>query len=114
MFRSWAFQFLNKRTDVFEEYEATLLCKDASLPEVHQLKDFWRFYKDQARGRLSERPTTRSLKASAKSFNAGFKRRTGNSVPADIISEINLVSSPPPEPAIATYKKTVDRTLAHR
>ncbi|OAA34079.1 carbonic anhydrase 2 [Beauveria brongniartii RCEF 3172] len=29
------------------------------------------------------------LKASAKSFNGGFKRRTGNSVPAETIAEIN-------------------------
>ncbi|KAM0664334.1 hypothetical protein ACQRIU_006917 [Beauveria bassiana] len=87
----WAFKYLNnKLVTVFEEFEAMLLCKDASLPEIHHLKDFWRFYKDQARGRLSERPTARSLKASAKSFNGGFKRRTGNSVPAETIAEINL------------------------
>ncbi|KAM3468384.1 hypothetical protein MY5147_008002 [Beauveria neobassiana] len=30
-----------------------------------------------------------NLKASAKSFNGGFKRRTGNSVPAETIAEIN-------------------------
>ncbi|PQK12981.1 hypothetical protein BB8028_0003g15960 [Beauveria bassiana] len=67
----WAFKYLNnKLVTVFEEFEAMLLY--------------------QARGRLSERPTARSLKASAKSFNGGFKRRTGNSVPAETIAEINL------------------------
>ncbi|OAA34230.1 hypothetical protein BBO_09285 [Beauveria brongniartii RCEF 3172] len=66
----WAFRYLNnKHVTVFEEFEAMLLY--------------------QARGRLRERPTARSLKASAKSFNGGFKRRTGNSVPAETIAEIN-------------------------
>ncbi|XWW92460.1 hypothetical protein V2A60_000383 [Cordyceps javanica] len=86
----WAFRFLNKNITEFEEYKARLLRKDAVLPDIYQLKDFWRFYKDQAQGRLSERPTVRSLKASAKNFNGGFKRHTGNNVPAETISEINL------------------------
>lgn len=93
---SWSFRFLNDKyiTD-FIEYEAKILCEDASLPEVQQLKDFWRFYKDQARGRIKKRPTAKSLKANAKSFNAGFTRRTGKNVPADTIAEINLVSCLP-------------------
>lgn len=93
---SWSFGFLNdKKVTNLVEYEAMLLCEGASLPEIHLLKDFWRFYKDQARGRINKRPTARSLKANAKSFNAGFKRRTGNNVPAETIAEINLVSCLP-------------------
>ncbi|KAM3468374.1 hypothetical protein MY5147_007992 [Beauveria neobassiana] len=65
----YAIYLNNKHVTVFEEFEAMLLY--------------------QARGRLRERPTARSLKASAKSFNGGFKRRTGNSVPAETIAEIN-------------------------
>ena len=62
----------------FEDCKASALRRGAPVPQVHQLKDFWRFYKDQSHGQINERPTAKTLKARAKQFKAGFKRHTGN------------------------------------
>ncbi|KAH7025258.1 uncharacterized protein B0I36DRAFT_167208 [Microdochium trichocladiopsis] len=73
----------------FDDFELQALRPGAPVPEIHSLKDFWRFYKDQARGRLSSRPTVRTLRSCAKSFKAGFLRRTGNTLSEADTAEIN-------------------------
>ena len=63
----------------------------ASLPLLHELKEFWRFFKDQSTGQLRERPTPTSLRARAKEFKAGFRRYTGLEIDDDDTKEINRV-----------------------
>jgi hypothetical protein len=57
----------------FDECKESYLRHGAPIPELHELKDFWRFYKDQSVSKLNERPTARTLRARAKEFKAGFR-----------------------------------------
>ncbi|PWI65590.1 hypothetical protein PCL_07009 [Purpureocillium lilacinum] len=73
----------------FDECKKRVLCDGSKAPDLFELKDFWRFYKDQSIGRLGNHATARSLLARAKQFNAGYKRRTGSEIGEETIAEIN-------------------------
>ncbi|OAQ57905.2 hypothetical protein VFPPC_11363 [Pochonia chlamydosporia 170] len=73
----------------FEPYKDVLLREGAPIPPIQELKDFWRFYKDQSVGRLRERPTAPTLKARAKEFKGGYMRMTGNLLNDEDTREIN-------------------------
>ncbi|KAL3952774.1 hypothetical protein ACCO45_012717 [Purpureocillium lilacinum] len=73
----------------FDECKKRVLCDGSKAPDLFELKDFWRFYKDQSIGRLGNHATAMSLLARAKQFNAGYKRRTGSEIGEDTIAEIN-------------------------
>ena len=75
----------------FDECKKRVLCDGSKAPDLFELKDFWRFYKDQSIGRLGNHATARSLLARAKQFNAGYKRRTGSEIGEETIAEINHV-----------------------
>lgn len=78
-------------TRTFDDCKQWALRRDAPVPELHDLKDFWRFFKDQSKGRLGERPTAKSLRKCAKQFKAGFYRHTGSQINDDDTEEINRV-----------------------
>ncbi|KAH6983689.1 hypothetical protein BKA56DRAFT_672330 [Ilyonectria sp. MPI-CAGE-AT-0026] len=59
------------------------------LLEVYELKSFWRFYKDQSRGRLDKRPTVQSLLTQAKALKAGLARLTKGKISDEDTEEIN-------------------------
>lgn len=61
------------------------------MPPIHELKDFWRFYKDQSVGRLRAHPTSLTLKARAKEFKGGYMRLTGSLLNDEDTKEINRV-----------------------
>ncbi|KAJ6439168.1 telomere-associated RecQ helicase [Purpureocillium lavendulum] len=76
----------------FDECKKRVLCDGSKAPDLFELKDFWRFYKDQSIGRLGNHATATSLLARAKQFNAGYKRRTGSEIGEETVAEINHLS----------------------
>ncbi|CEJ93675.1 hypothetical protein VHEMI09250 [[Torrubiella] hemipterigena] len=74
---------------IVEECERSVLAKGSELPELHELKDFWRFFINQSKGLLGEGPTPVSLRTSAKRLKAGLKRLTGAELSDDATAEIN-------------------------
>ncbi|KAH7129665.1 hypothetical protein B0J13DRAFT_563164 [Dactylonectria estremocensis] len=75
--------------DDFKTCKARVLSVGAPLPEVYELKSFWRFYKDQSRGRLDKRPTVQSLLTQAKALKAGLARLTKGKISDEDTEEIN-------------------------
>jgi hypothetical protein len=75
----------------FDEHKASLLRVSAQIPKAAELKDFWRFYKDQSKGKLSVRPTAATFQARFKELSAGLKRYTGSAVDAEDFTEIFYV-----------------------
>ncbi|KAI8682541.1 hypothetical protein NCS56_00377300 [Fusarium sp. Ph1] len=84
----WCWEKLGRKED-FEDCKARVLCTGAPIPAMHELKDFWRFYKTQSKGRLGESPTTKSLLSKAKAFKAGFRRLTNSELGDADTEEIN-------------------------
>ncbi|KAG4258505.1 hypothetical protein FPRO03_03459 [Fusarium proliferatum] len=79
-----------------EECAARFLSKDSSLPEVQELKDFWRFYALQSHGRIRDAngsrtkcPSAKTLKGKAKAWKAGFLRLTHQKLNGEDTEEIN-------------------------
>jgi hypothetical protein len=90
--KRWCWENANRRDD-FEVCEARVLGAGAPVPPVHELKDFWRFYCQQARGMLSKGkdPTILTLLSQAKAFKAGLARRTEGIIGDEDTTEINNV-----------------------
>ncbi|RMD39438.1 hypothetical protein DV735_g5698, partial [Chaetothyriales sp. CBS 134920] len=84
----WCWEKSGRKED-FEACKARVLCTGAPIPAMHELKDFWRFYKTQSKGRLRESPTTKSLLSKAKAFKAGFRRLTNSELGDADTEEIN-------------------------
>ncbi|KAG5744264.1 hypothetical protein H9Q70_013031 [Fusarium xylarioides] len=79
-----------------EECETSFLSAGSPLPEMVELKDFWRFYALQSTGRItlpdsskSSCPTVGTLLGKAKAWKAGFLQRTGQELSAENTTEIN-------------------------
>ncbi|UNI16754.1 hypothetical protein JDV02_003162 [Purpureocillium takamizusanense] len=75
--------------DSFDECRKRVLCVGSNAPDIFELKDFWRFYKDQSTGNLGKHASVVSLLARAKQFNAGYKRVTGTGIENETVAEIN-------------------------
>ncbi|KFA77150.1 hypothetical protein S40288_10234 [Stachybotrys chartarum IBT 40288] len=77
------------RIGSFEESKALAFQEGAQFPEIHELKDFWRFYKDQSNGKLGARPVAKTLLSRAKQFKAGFTRLTKAELSGEDTHEVN-------------------------
>jgi len=82
---------VSPQIDDFDSCKSRVLGNGAQTPSYVELKDFWRFYKSQAKGIIGNRPTVKTLLSKAKQFNAGFARCTKKMVPDDTVAEINWV-----------------------
>lgn len=73
--------------------EARVLGVGAPVPPVHELKDFWRFYCQQAKGMLGKGkdPTMLTLLSQAKAFKAGLARRAEGIISDEDATGINNV-----------------------
>ncbi|KFA52984.1 hypothetical protein S40293_11363, partial [Stachybotrys chartarum IBT 40293] len=77
------------RIGSFEESKALAFQEGAQFPEIHGLKDFWRFYKYQSNGKLGARPVAKTLLSRAKQFKAGFTQLTKAELSGEDTHEIN-------------------------
>ncbi|KAH7175723.1 hypothetical protein EDB81DRAFT_17988 [Dactylonectria macrodidyma] len=73
----------------YEECVKRFLCPGAPLPQMHELKCFWRFYQKQSKGLLCKHPTVDTLKNRMKQLNGGLHRYTKQRLEGTTVSEIN-------------------------
>jgi hypothetical protein len=71
-----------------ELVESYILRRKAPAPELHEIKDFFRFYIKQSKGRITEHATVKTTLAQAVFFFARFTRVTGIATKEDDRKEI--------------------------
>ncbi|RKK94102.1 hypothetical protein BFJ71_g9237 [Fusarium oxysporum] len=80
----------------FEQCDTQFLRPGTPLPEIGDLKDFWRFFALQSSGRITlpdgsktDCPTVVTVRGKAKLWKAAFLRRTGQQLSDEDTAEIN-------------------------
>jgi hypothetical protein len=71
-----------------ESVESYVLRKRAPAPALHEIKDFFRFYVKQSKGRITEHATVKTTPVQAVFFFAGLTRVTGTATTEDGRKEI--------------------------
>jgi hypothetical protein len=75
----------------WESVKDYVLRKEAPVPPLYEIKDFFRFYVKQSKGYIKEHASVRSTSIMAVSFFSGFARVTGTPVDEEYKEEVSKV-----------------------